>query len=105
MARTITLNRSTPARLLRVLIVDDNEADVASFTRMLRQQFGEQVRVQNVDTGAAAIEMLRHEAIDVTLIDYRLPDMDGFQILKDIASSAVQTAPILLTGQGSETVA
>jgi len=87
------------------LIVDDNEADVASFTRMLRQQFGEQVRVQNVDTGAAAIEMLRHEAIDVTLIDYRLPDMDGFQILKDIASSAVQTAPILLTGQGSETVA
>src|ERR1044072_663447 len=105
MAIAISPKRFPGSRLLRVLIIDDSEADVTAFTRMLHQQFGKEIEVLEVDTGAAAIELLRNNATDVSLVDYRLPDMDGFQVLKKIAELEVRTAAILLTGQGSEQVA
>jgi len=99
------IDRAKGARPLRVLIVDDSETDAESLSRMLRRQTDELVMTVETDTAAAALELLAHETIDVALVDYRLPDMNGLDLLRSIAAEHPETATVLLTGQGSEAVA
>ncbi|RKH01227.1 LytR/AlgR family response regulator transcription factor [Corallococcus carmarthensis] len=57
------------------------------------------VRVAGVhDTGAAAVEALRREPVDVLFLDASLADMDGFQVLLD-AGSACAGAVVFMTAR------
>ena len=42
-----------------------------------------------VDTGAAALEAMRAKPFDCVVLDLRLPDMSGFELLEKIAQRAV----------------
>jgi signal transduction histidine kinase len=95
----------TAVRPLRVLIVDDSETDVDWISRLLRLEFGERVEISECDTGAAAIELMEQSTFDLALVDYRLPDLTGIRLLEAINDLANDTAVVLLTGQGNETIA
>ncbi len=105
MSTTLEPKNHAASRPLRVLIVDDNEPDVVTISRMLRKQFGSGVEIRESDNAADGLALLREQSFDVALIDYLLPDMDGLEILAEIAAIGSRTAAILLSGQGSETVA
>ncbi|MFC4450892.1 response regulator transcription factor [Halorussus aquaticus] len=62
-----------------VLIVDDNRPLADGFARALPEQY----EVLTAYTGAQAREAL-HEDIDVVLLDRRLPDVSGDQLLEEI---------------------
>jgi CheY-like chemotaxis protein len=69
---------------VRVLLVEDSEADARMITRMLR---GAQVanEVEVVGDGLAALERLRapgRRSPDVILLDLNMPRMDGFATLE-----------------------
>jgi len=89
----------------RLLIVDDNPVDRDLVTRLLRQQFGDAIELQEVDNGQSALEVLSRGQTDLALIDYLLPDMDGLELLREIDATSAEIGCILMTGQGSETVA
>ena len=63
-------------------------------------------RVTLAPDGMAALRALEtEEAFDVALLDYRLPDFDGLQLLKEIRRKHPTTAAIMMTAQGEPDLA
>ena len=82
----------------KVLIVDDEKDFVEMFSLRLEAQ-GE--RVSTAYSGADALNVLGHIAIDVVILDIRMPGMDGIDTLKEIKKLYPNVEVILLTGHGS----
>lgn len=91
------------ASIVRILLVDDNLDHVALATRALRQQAT--WKVDTVRLGEEALERAADEAFDLVLLDYRLPDMSGLEVLRAMRAKGKEPAVILMTSQGSEEVA
>jgi len=80
-----------------LLLVDDDRHVLNSMADWLRDQ-GHQV-----DTAAAfseAIAAVDQKTYDLALVDIRLRDGDGFQILSHCRKNHPQTAVIMITGSG-----
>ncbi len=82
--------------MARILIVDEND-EVRLFHRVLLEEW-EGYEIVDVGTGAAAIEALAHEDVDAVVLDLRLPDIDGVQLLKAIRSLQPDLPVIINTG-------
>ncbi|MFH1019974.1 MAG: response regulator [Pseudomonadota bacterium] len=81
-----------------ILIVDDEEEFVATLVQRLRKRgwAGE-----GVLTGSAAIAMIAAHDFALVLLDMRLPDMDGGQVLREIKKIRPQSRVVILTGHAS----
>jgi two-component system, NarL family, response regulator len=66
---------------VRLLIVDDHPVVRAGLNSMLRKQSGLKV-IGSVHGGREALELLSIEAVDVMLLDLRMPNMDGIGTLR-----------------------
>jgi len=86
-----------------VLVVDDNAVDRKVVRGLLEKAGG--LSVQLVESGAAALEMLRQSVPDVVITDLVMPEMDGFALVKAIVAAYPQVPIILMTGYGSEAIA
>lgn len=82
----------------KVLIVDDEKDFVEMFSLRLKGQ-GE--KVSTAFSGKQALEVLEKTAIDVVILDIRMPGMDGIDTLKQIKTLYPLIEVILLTGHGS----
>ena len=74
------------AESVRVLLVEDNEAD-AELTELALQRCAIPTSVSVVGNGAEAIEWLRvagGSGVDLVLVDLKMPVVDGFQLLEMI---------------------
>lgn len=91
-------------RTLHILVVDDDEVDRMSIQRALRRT-SLKIEVDEADDGLAGIEALEHKKYDCIFLDYRLPGMDGLEVLEKIRVSGVRAPVIILTGQGGEQIA
>jgi two-component system cell cycle response regulator DivK len=67
-----------------ILVVEDTPANLALATKLLRAAGHE---VITSDTGAAGIAMARERLPDLVLMDLGLPDMDGWQALREIRAN------------------
>jgi two-component system catabolic regulation response regulator CreB len=82
----------------RILIVDDEPAISDTIQFVLE---GEGLETIRVGTGAAALPVLRDGRVDLVVLDVGLPDMSGFELLKQVRRT--ETVPIiLLTARTSE---
>jgi CheY-like chemotaxis protein/signal transduction histidine kinase len=66
-------------RRKKLLIVEDNPAEQMSIRELLGH---DDIDVSVVSTGAEALEVVTREAFDCVVLDLRLPDMTGFDILE-----------------------
>jgi DNA-binding NtrC family response regulator len=82
----------------KVLIVDDEKDFVEMFSMRLKGQ-GE--TVSTAHSGKEALKVLENSAIDVVILDIRMPGMDGIDTLKQIKKLYPSIEVILLTGHGS----
>ncbi|NMB42741.1 MAG: response regulator transcription factor [Clostridiales bacterium] len=85
----------------RILIVDDEEHILELLEYNLEQEGYEPIKA---DTGEKAIEILEKEEVDLVLLDWMLPGINGIDVLKNIRSSdKINKLPvILLTAKGDE---
>jgi len=75
---------SAPRRK-KLLVVEDNAAERLSITELLGH---DDVDIETVDTGKQALERMKAEPPDCVVLDLRLPDMTGFEVLEHIRDDA-----------------
>src|SRR5262249_17115109 len=85
-----------------LLTVDDDQAVSRAVARDLRRRYGEDYRVVRAESGAAALEALRElklrgEPVAAMLADYRMPQMNGIQVLEQAWDVLPQARRALLT--------
>ncbi|QQN65983.1 HAMP domain-containing protein [Bradyrhizobium diazoefficiens] len=68
-------------RRKRLLIVEDNEAEQLSIRELLHH---DDIEIVTTATGAGALSTLREAPCDCVVLDLRLPDMSGFEVLDQI---------------------
>jgi CheY-like chemotaxis protein len=71
----------TSRRRKRLLIVEDNAAEQMSIRELLDHN---DIEIVTTDSGAAALSVLRENPCDCVVLDLRLPDMSGFEVLDRI---------------------
>jgi signal transduction histidine kinase len=82
---------TSPERTL-VLVVDDNDAGRYNKSRILRQAGFD---VAEAETGAAGLRLVAERMPRLVLLDVRLPDIDGWEVCRQIKSAA-DTASVLV---------
>lgn len=81
-----------------ILIVEDN-LDLAESIAMCLRDDGYRVTISN--NGGSAIERIKEGFFNVVIIDIRLPDMDGLDVLKKIKERDQKVVCIIITGFAS----
>ncbi len=76
-----------------VLVVDDDPGLRESFRLILEDEY----EVLDAASGPQALDSLRRAAVDLVLLDVRLPEMDGIQVLEQIKAVDEQVEVILVT--------
>jgi DNA-binding NtrC family response regulator len=79
----------------RILIVDDDEAVLRSIKDYLAMKGYE---VDTAKTGAEAIEKSKKGFFNLAILDIRLPDMDGTELLTRIHDTEPEIIKVMLTG-------
>jgi len=87
---------------IRVLLVDDEEGFVDVLANRLAWR---KLDVTKAYSGSQAIQILRREDFDVAVLDVKMEDMDGIEVLRIFRRMVPEMAVIMLTGHGSETAA
>jgi len=72
-------------RAKRLLVVEDNEAEQMSIAELLGHT---DVQIDTAGTGAEALSRLHDQSYDCAVLDLRLPDMSGFDVLERIRDDA-----------------
>jgi response regulator RpfG family c-di-GMP phosphodiesterase len=84
-----------PARP-RLLVVDDEPGVLLAYGRVLRTRYDLQVATR----GEQAVELVARQTdpFAVAVVDLRMPDMDGIEILRRIRRAAPETVRVLFSG-------
>lgn len=91
---------SEPVRI-RVLLVEDNDVYRSSLELLLAMQPGLEV-VGTVADGRLAAEKAAELEADVTLMDFRLPGIDGAEATAAVLEARPATAVLCLTAEATE---
>jgi two-component system response regulator AtoC len=79
--------------LPRILIIDDDQSLLESYTVLLEDEF----QVSTAESGERGLELLRHEDVHLVLLDVRLPDMSGIEVLRRIKALDENVDVIMIT--------
>lgn len=79
----------------RILVVDDDENIRKVLVAILED---EGYKVENVGTGKEAVEKTRRNYYNLALIDIRLPDMEGIELLTKMKDTTPKMRKVIITG-------
>jgi len=83
---------------MRVLLIEDDSATAQSIELMLNS---ERFNVYTTDTGEEGLDLGKLYDYDIILLDLHLPDMNGYEVLKKLRISKVETPILILSGLGN----
>ena len=87
---------------IKILLVDDEKGFVDVISKRMSKR---NIEVTRAYSGTEALQALRKKDFDVTVLDLKMEDMDGIELLKIFKKIAPQLPVIMLTGHGSEEAA
>jgi len=87
---------------LKLLLIDDEKGFVEVMSKRLSKR---NIQVTKAFSGTGGIQALRGEDFDVAVLDLKMEDMDGLEVLKIFKTMVPQMPVIMLTGHGSEEAA
>lgn len=82
----------------RILVVDDDETIRSTMKAILED---EGYIVDSASTGEEAIQLTMKTTYNIALLDIRLPDMEGIELLKLMRDNVPRTRKIMVTGYPS----
>jgi two-component system, cell cycle response regulator CtrA len=80
---------------MRILLIEDDSATAKSIELMLKSQG---YVVDTTDMGEDGEEIAKIYDYDILILDLMLPDMDGYEVLKNLRSAKVETPILILSG-------
>jgi len=98
----MSVKESVQTDPIRLLIVDDEVGFVNILAKRLRRR---NMEVASAYTGTEAIQILRKQDFDVAVLDLKMEEMDGIEVLKIFKKMDPKMVVIMLTGHGSEQAA
>ncbi len=87
---------------IRVLLVDDEVGYLEVLSKRLRLRGFD---ISTARSGAEAIRAVRKQDFDAAVLDLKMEDMDGIDVLKVLKKMLPSLQVIMLTGHGSEEAA
>ncbi len=83
--------------LYKVLVIDDEPATLTMF-RLFLTAYGYDVEVAR--DGESGLSLVKEQQPDIIFTDLKMPEMDGFEVLKQVKQMAPRTEVIVITGHG-----
>ncbi|UCF60325.1 MAG: response regulator [Anaerolineaceae bacterium] len=85
---------------LRILVVDD-EPDTLGLIKLTLQTAG--YLVQTATGGREGLRLIREEPFDVVILDIMMPDVSGFDVMRELNNDPTPPPPVIfLTARSSE---
>ncbi len=88
----------TQATAIRLLLIDDEVGYVNVLSNRLSKR---NFQVGKAYSATEAFQIMRQRDFDVAILDLKMEDMDGIEILKILKKMAPELVVIMLTGHGS----
>ena len=85
-----------------ILVIDDDDQLRISFCKLLEQ---EKYSVVSAASGEAGIEIVKQEALDLVILDMRLPGINGMETFKQIKAIDSKLPVIIITAYGTTQIA
>jgi len=83
-----------------ILLVDDLGIDVM-LTRLALQEFAFDHQLVVASDGAKAFEIMREQRFDLLLLDIKMPQVDGFELLARLRADSLAAMPVIVvSGSG-----
>jgi signal transduction histidine kinase/DNA-binding response OmpR family regulator len=86
----------TAPRAKRLLIVEDNDIESQSMVELLGY---DDIEVVTAANGAEALEALSEQSFDCMVLDLRLPDMTGFELMDRVHAKLADLPIVIFTGK------
>jgi CheY-like chemotaxis protein len=85
-------------RRKRLLVVEDDPSEQFSIRELLGS---DDIEVQVASTGSEALDVVREQSFDCMVLDLRLPDMSGFEVLEKLSGqgSSADLPVVVFTGR------
>src|SRR4051794_33912154 len=80
---------------MRILLIEDDSATAGTIELVLRS---ENFEVRTAGLGQDGIDLAGSERFDLMLLDLNLPDMSGYDILRELRRANVNTPIMILSG-------
>lgn len=87
------------AENVRIMVIDDEEGVRESFKMILKIK---DYDVETFEDGESAVSALKKDMYDMAFVDYKLPGMDGIDVLKKIKEIDPNVEVIIVTAYASE---
>jgi CheY-like chemotaxis protein len=88
-------NSPTSTTQARILLVDDN-ANGLSARRSVLEELG--YRIYTAANGVEALEQFGRHRIDLVATDYKMPRMDGLELISRLRKQSIDLPVILISG-------
>lgn len=82
---------------MKILVVDDDPEVGTTLSALLTRR---RHSVSTSTSGRDALARVRTETPDLVILDVRMPEMDGFAVLRELRAQGSTAGIIMLTGQG-----
>ena len=83
---------------MRVLLIEDDPTTAHSIELMLKS---DNFKIDITDLGEEGIDLGKLYDYDIILLDIDLPDMSGYEVLKNLRTQKIDTPVLILTGHAS----
>src|SRR5690606_4490579 len=80
-------------RKRQLLVVEDDPAERMSIRELIHH---DDIEMETVDSGEAALAAIRDEEWDCVVLDLKLPDMSGFDVLERLNEEKLQEVPVVV---------
>lgn len=87
-------------RAARILVVDDDPRLLASLSSLLEQEGHEIIAAEG---GRAALRAIDDQPFDLAMLDLRMPDTDGFDVMEKLSGAQPDCGVIVVSGESSFT--
>jgi two-component system NarL family response regulator len=92
-----TSSVQSPKARIRVLIANDHSVVREGLVSMIKRNRTDMTVVGEASNGREAVQLWQQERPDVTLLDLRMPELDGVEVIKEIRAADKKARIIVLT--------